>query len=219
MTYKHLCCLSNASMPGIVKVCMTEKEDPNAILLEANVYDTWVPEPYKLEFSKRVSKADERYKTLTSLLEKHAIPRNPLNGFYRISLEEMSKFFKILDGKRCCYLEEYNRFRKERIRQPVTMEEKMQFKEEPMLMNKLKTIIWAWNKELGMDLNSQEAINLLTEEFGEPVNGKEWHTIKVFGSDDAVADWDAAHVLMTSGKIKVFTITDDHPSANENVTP
>jgi hypothetical protein len=92
----------------------------------------------------------------------------------------------------------FARFRGERIRQPTTMEEKMQCRDEPMITNKLKTIISAWSKESRVTLNSQEAINRLTEEFGEPVNGKEWHTIKVFGSDDAVVDWDTSHAAGTS---------------------
>ena len=92
----------------------------------------------------------------------------------------------------------FARFRGERIRQPVTMEEKMECRNEPIVTNKIRTIIMAWKKEARVDLNAQEAINRLTEEFGEPVNGKEWHTIKVFGSDEAVVDWDTAHAAGTS---------------------
>lgn len=92
----------------------------------------------------------------------------------------------------------FARFKSERIREPVSMEEKMECRNEPMTTNKIKTIISNWRKEAKVDLNTQEAINRLTEEFGEPVNGKEWHTIKVFGSDDAVVDWDAAHAAETS---------------------
>jgi hypothetical protein len=38
----------------------------------------------------------------------------------------------------------------------------------------------------------------MTEEFGEPLNGKEWPTIRVFASDDLVADWDVSHAANTS---------------------
>jgi hypothetical protein len=38
----------------------------------------------------------------------------------------------------------------------------------------------------------------MAEEYGEPVNGKEWVKIRVFGSDGEVADWDAAHAANTS---------------------
>lgn len=92
----------------------------------------------------------------------------------------------------------FARFRSERIRQPVTMEEKMEARNDPMTTNKIKTIIINWRKEARVDLNTQEAINRLTEEFGEPISGKEWPTIKVFGSDDAVADWDTAHAANSS---------------------
>jgi hypothetical protein len=49
-----------------------------------------------------------------------------------------------------------------------------------------------------VDLNSQDVINRLTEEFGEPVNGKEWPTIEVFGSDEGATDWDMAHAANSS---------------------
>ena len=230
MPYKHLCCLSNASMPGIVKVCMTEKQDPESILVEANVYDTWVPEPYKLEFSKRVSKGDEIHNTLHDILVKYAAPRNLSKGFYEISIAEVSKFFDLIEEKPSRQVKKfvsssdaYRMFRKERIRLPFTTEEIEGCRHEPITTNRIRNIMSAWRKEMyikdiNIDLNTQEFIEYLIEDFGEPVNGKEWHTIKVFGSDHEVADWDAAHVLTTSGKIKVFTITDDLPSANENTT-
>jgi phage/plasmid-associated DNA primase len=92
----------------------------------------------------------------------------------------------------------YARFRGERIRMPVTMEEKMECRNDPITTNKLKTIISMWRKDARVELTAQDAINRLTEEFGEPVNGKEWPTIKVFGSDDQVVDWDAAHAANSS---------------------
>ena len=180
---------------------MTEKQDPESILIEANVYDTWVPEPYKLEFSKRVSRGDEIHKTLHDLLVKYAAPRNLSKGFYEISIAEVSKFFDLIEekpsrqlNKDLSSLDVYRMFRSQRIRLPLTTGEIEERWKEPITTNKIKTIISAWRKEAHLDLNMQETIEHLKEEFGEPVNGKEWHTIKVFGSDDAVADWDAAHV-------------------------
>ena len=82
----------------------------------------------------------------------------------------------------------YDAFRKERVRISVTQEDEM-----PITTNKIKTIVMAWRKEMRVDLNTQWVIIRLTEEFGEPVNGKEWPMIKVFGSDESVADWDANH--------------------------
>ena len=92
----------------------------------------------------------------------------------------------------------YARFRSERVREPVTIAEKMECRDEPMTSNKIKTIVSAWKKEARVDLNTQDVLNRLVEEFGEPLNGKEWPTIKVFASDEMVADWDASHSVSSS---------------------
>ncbi len=87
----------------------------------------------------------------------------------------------------------YARFAAERVRQPVTMEEKLEFRENPMKTNQIKTILAVWKRETRVELSAQEVLNRLTEEFGEPLNGKEWPTIRVFATDEEVADWDASH--------------------------
>lgn len=92
----------------------------------------------------------------------------------------------------------YARFRGERIREPVTADEKLECRTNPITTNKIKTIITNWKKEARVELSAQDAINRLTEEFGEPVNGKEWPTICVFASDEEVVDWDASHAANTS---------------------
>jgi hypothetical protein len=69
---------------------------------------------------------------------------------------------------------------------------------EPVTTNKIKTIVAAWKKDARVELNTQDVVNRMTEEFGEPLNGKEWQTIRVFASDEMVADWDAAQAANTS---------------------
>ena len=92
----------------------------------------------------------------------------------------------------------YARFRSERVREPVSIDERMKCRNDPMTTNKIKTIVTAWKKDARVELNVQDVINRLTEEFGEPVNGKEWPTIEVFASDDMVSDWDASHAVASS---------------------
>ena len=87
----------------------------------------------------------------------------------------------------------YARFKSERVREPTTLDERTECRNDPMTTNKIKTIVSAWKKEARVDLNVQDVVNRLTEDFGEPVNGKEWPTIKVFAADDLVLDWDASH--------------------------
>jgi P4 family phage/plasmid primase-like protien len=92
----------------------------------------------------------------------------------------------------------YARFAAERVRQPVTMEEKMDCREHPIKTNQIKTILASWKRDARVELSAQEVLNRLTEEYGEPLNGKEWPTIKVFATEEDVVDWDAAHAANMS---------------------
>ena len=87
----------------------------------------------------------------------------------------------------------YNMFRQQRVRMPVTQEEKDECRDDPVRTNRIKTVANAWRKDRHVDLPMKGLVAGLEEEFGAPVNGNEWPMIKVFGSDDAVADWDANH--------------------------
>ena len=54
MTDGYIYCFSNQSMPGILKIGMTERT-PEIRLNEANRSDTWRPPTlYKIEFAKKV---------------------------------------------------------------------------------------------------------------------------------------------------------------------
>lgn len=94
----YVYCFSNPSMPGIVKIGMTERT-PDARLSEANSSDTWrPPTPYKIEFSKKVSNPSQKEKILHDLLAKYTDRINPRKEFFRVSLEEVKKFFDLMDG-------------------------------------------------------------------------------------------------------------------------
>lgn len=99
MTYGYLYCFSNPSMPGILKVGMTERT-PEARLSEANASDTWrPPTPYTIEFAKQVSNPSQKEKTLHTLLEQYTERVNPRREFFRISQEEVRTFFDLMDGE------------------------------------------------------------------------------------------------------------------------
>ena len=92
-------CFSNPSMPGILKVGMTERM-PEIRLAEANASDTWrPPTPYKIEFAKKVSNASEKEKTLHILLEQYTDRIHPRREFFRVSPEEVRTFFDLMDGE------------------------------------------------------------------------------------------------------------------------
>ena len=99
MTDGYIYCFSNLSMPGILKVGMTERT-PEVRLSEANASDTWrPPTPYKIEFAKKVSNPSQKEKTLHTLLEQYTDRIHPRREFFRVSQEEVHKFFDLMDGE------------------------------------------------------------------------------------------------------------------------
>jgi len=99
MTDGYIYCFSNPSMPGILKVGMTERT-PEARLSEANASDTWrPPTPYKIEFAKKVFNPLQKEKTLHILLEQYTERIHPRREFFRVSPEEVREFFDLMDGE------------------------------------------------------------------------------------------------------------------------
>jgi len=122
---------------------------------------------------------------LVHIYETEYIPNglNPVPGAVMRAVDKYKESFDV-----------YARFRNERIRLPMTPEEKTACRMEPITTRQITAIVNAWKKDVRVELDAKAVINRLTEEFGEPMNGKEWPVIKVFGADDLVAEWDASHV-------------------------
>jgi hypothetical protein len=99
MTDGYIYCFSNPSMPGILKIGMTERT-PKIRLDEANASDTWrPPTSYQIEFAKKVCNASSKERTLHILLEQYTNRINPRREFFRVSPEEVLKFFDLIDGE------------------------------------------------------------------------------------------------------------------------
>ena len=129
-------CFSNPSMPGILKVGMTERT-PEARLNEANASDTWrPPTPYKIEFAKKVSNASQKEKTLHILLEQYTDRIHPRREFFRISPEEVRKFFDLMDGEMWSETrneEEKEEEEKEKEEEEETSSETVQLDKKPIV--------------------------------------------------------------------------------------
>lgn len=97
MSEGYLYCFSNESMPGILKIGMTERT-PELRLNEANGSDTWKPPtPYKIEFAKKVLNPKQQETMLHKLLGEYTERINPKREFFRISVEKARKFFDLID--------------------------------------------------------------------------------------------------------------------------
>ena len=98
MSDGYVYCFSNESMPGILKVGMTERT-PTARLAEANSSDTWrPPTPYTIEFAKKVVNPKNKETILHMLLTRYTDRVNPKREFFRVPLEEVKLFFELMDG-------------------------------------------------------------------------------------------------------------------------
>lgn len=93
----HIYCISNESMPGILKIGITERT-PEERLSEANSSDTWrPPTPYVLEFSKKVSNPRQKETTIHTLLNEQRI--HPRREFFRIDVEKVRLIFNLMEGE------------------------------------------------------------------------------------------------------------------------
>jgi hypothetical protein len=83
----YVYCLSNASMPGIVKIGATTR-DPSERLREANAAGTWrPPHPYELEGAVRVVDAFAVESAIHARLAPHRV--NPRREFFRVAPDEV----------------------------------------------------------------------------------------------------------------------------------
>lgn len=99
MTEGYLYCFSNVSMPGILKIGMTER-NPEIRLNEANSTDTWrPPTPYMIEIAKKVNYPKKKEITLHKILSQYSERINPKREFFRVSIEEVKTLFDLIDGE------------------------------------------------------------------------------------------------------------------------
>ena len=85
----YIYCFSNPSMPGILKVGMTDRT-PEIRLNEANNSDTWrPPTPYKIVFAKKVLNPKQKETTLHIILSQYTERINPKREFFRVSPKEV----------------------------------------------------------------------------------------------------------------------------------
>lgn len=95
----YLYCMTNSSMPGLLKIGMTERT-PEERLKDANMPDTWrPPTPYVIEFAKQVMQPKQKEAILHKLLEQYTDRVHPRREFFRLPLEDVRTFFDLIDGE------------------------------------------------------------------------------------------------------------------------
>jgi hypothetical protein len=95
----YIYAMANDSMPGLLKVGMTERE-PTDRLRDANSSDTWrPPTPFKIMMAKAVREPRAKEASLHALLAKLGTRINTNREFFRISMEDARLAFDLLDGE------------------------------------------------------------------------------------------------------------------------
>jgi hypothetical protein len=98
----YVYCFSNESMPGILKVGMTERK-PEDRLRDSNRSNTWTPPtPYKIEMAKQVYYPKQKEQSIHRLLDIYGKRINPKREFFKSSVEEIKAIFDIIDGDYYC---------------------------------------------------------------------------------------------------------------------
>jgi len=92
----------------------------------------------------------------------------------------------------------YARFKGERIREPVSVEEQMEFRENPFDSKKLGAILRQWKKDNHIsNLTPEMIIARMEAHYGKPEGGRFWPAIRIFATDEDVAEWDSQHSVKT----------------------
>jgi hypothetical protein len=94
----YVYCMSNPSMPGILKVGGTWSLERTPDMRAKELYTTGVPTPFKIEFAKLVSEPKNKETTLHLLLEQYTERVNGRREFFRVSPEIIKTFFDLMDG-------------------------------------------------------------------------------------------------------------------------
>ena len=98
----YIYAMSNKSMPGILKIGMTERSIEER-LREAN--GTFTLTPFIVEMSKYVSNCKEKEKCIHQILQSKWV--NPKREFFQITIEEIKPIFDLIDTIDVDYKEKY----------------------------------------------------------------------------------------------------------------
>jgi|TARA_B110001469_G_C9614253_1_gene305696 hypothetical protein len=96
----YIYCLSNESMPGIIKVGMTGSCDRTPDIRAQELSNTsGVPIPFHIEFAKKVLNPKQKEITLHKLLSLYTVRVNPKREFFKVPPENVKLFFDLLEGE------------------------------------------------------------------------------------------------------------------------
>lgn len=92
-------CMSNPSMPGILKIGIVEIEGKTPEDRARELFTTGVPMPFKVEFARcGVRTPREKERALHAILERQGYRVYPRREFFRMSVDDVRPYFDLIDG-------------------------------------------------------------------------------------------------------------------------
>ena len=93
----YIYCITNPSMPGVVKIGMTRRM-PEERLADAN-RDTWNHTKFQLAFAKKVEDPEQKERAIHKILEQHGQRKSSSREFFTISVELTKMYFDLIPGE------------------------------------------------------------------------------------------------------------------------
>ena len=94
-TEGYIYCLSNESMPGLLKVGMTTRSPEDRA---RELHTTGIPLPFKVDFAKKVTNPNDIEALIHGRLSHYHERVNPRREFFRVSPEEVKALFDLTHG-------------------------------------------------------------------------------------------------------------------------
>ena len=109
--------------------------------------------------------------------------KNGLNPVPNIVLEASTKYKEKFDIAA--------KFESDRVRMPVTLEDQLDCKTEPITTSQITSIFTNWVKESKVrSIPASQMLERLISKYGGPERANKWTTIKVFTTDEDALAWD-----------------------------
>ena len=88
----------------------------------------------------------------------------------------------------------FARFEADRIREPVSAEEQLECRTQPIDSSLIIRVFNQWKKEAQVrSMTAEQVIERLALKYGEPEKKKYWSSFKIFKTDEDTIDWDKEH--------------------------
>ncbi len=182
MSFGYVYCMSNPSMPGMMKVGYTERPVEER-LQEANQSNTWIPTPFLLEISRFVNDPQKKETTMHKILGKDRV--NPKREFFRTDVETVQMLFDLMDT--CAVPEpeptdnESRLLGQEVIRLFLdTYIYPSDIFQEAVQWPKIASMFQSWKREQGYSAGATLKLReMLVEVYGKPNRGEGWTTFQI----------------------------------------